>query len=431
MNKYLILAALIIFFVKCAEAQELRAVLSQAVEYYSAGNCEEALPLFEDIISSKLSAVHDNATLLYSLNYYAGYCSRALLDRDRAVKYFSSALTFAEKQNRQDQLPVINTFLGESERDSGNYLAASDYYMKAVKYLPDESVDTATVLYFLAEAHRGEKKYAQFFSVCERVTAMAKKFSLAKLEIECMTGAGEVYYEKGDYPQAINILSNALIASKSAQLPIETANNHMGLAIVYENLNKTDLARQNYEEALKLYVASASIANVPAIIEHLLALPSCPPAQAAKSAELHSVQAKELLRIGDEESYLYMQLLVGEYLRQAGSYAKAIAVYRSAVELAVQNDFSAEAAKVSIALSNVQYEMNDHTGASETLLKAIQFQLSQDPPTYLASIYAQQGDIYTKTSRSAQARQSYQNAVKSAVSNEEKEKYEDILKSLK
>ncbi len=431
MKKYVIFAALIALLAGNADAQELRSVLSQAVEYYSAGNCAEALPLFEEILGSGLGAVRDNTTLLYSANYYAGYCSRALSDRDRAVKYFSAALSLAEQHNRREQLPVINAFLGETERENGNYSTAARYYVKALGYLPAESADTATVLYFLAEAHRGDRQYELFFSDCERVSVMAKQLKLTRLEIACMTGAGEAYFEEGDYPQAIKIFNNALIASKSAQLPVETANNHMGLGIVYEIVNKSDLARQNYEEALKLYVASVTTANIPAIVEHLLTLPRCSSAQAAKSAELYSRQAEELLGIGDDESTLYMQLLIGEYLRQAGNPAQSMAAYRSVIELAVQNDLPAEAAKAAISLSNVQYEVSDYSGAEETLLDAARYQSIQNPPVYLASIYAQQGDIYAKTNRTAPARQSYQNAVNSAVNGEEKEKYSEILRSLR
>ena len=405
-------------------ASDPREDLNTAMEFYTAGNCIDALPVFEKIIKS----YQLNAEQSYSLNYYAGYCARHNGDMDLAYGYLHTALDEAIELDETEQIPVLHMFVEEVQRERGDYEEAADHYSQAIALLPDDSADIATAFYFLAETYRLDQKYEDSVSNCEKAVDIARKLKLISIETSCLTSTGEVYNEMGDYQKAIKTFTEALTIAHNAQLPLEMANIHLGTGLVYQELGKNDLARQHYEEALKFYVLCANVTNIPMIVDRLITLPPCTKAQAARAVENYRNYAESFSAMGDEDSALYIQLLVG-YYQQIAEDIEAANTYQQVLSLAIEHNLPYQVYESAVALADV-LNTESFEDAIEALVRAQQFDSIQNPLLYLAKIYAEKGKLYKEHGFYSLAENNYANAIASTYTTEDKDDSENALNDL-
>jgi tetratricopeptide (TPR) repeat protein len=426
MKKIIITLALILFTSVSASAQQqLRSMITSAMEHIKADNCADAFPILDEILSAKLEQVERDSKLNYSLNYYAGYCGKLEGQNDKALVYFRKAADLASDKS---QLPVLNTFIGETFRETGEYRRAETHYRRAVSAVEPASADAALLWFFLAETHRALKDYKLSLEDCARSTGIARQKELIKLEIACITHNGEVYNEIGDYPLAMKTFNQALMMAQKSHLSAEAANNHMGLALVHENLKMSDLARQNYDEALRLYTLSGNMENISMLANRLLSLDSGTKEQSLKAAELYEKQSERILLMGEDEAYAMLNILIGDYRYRGGEYTEAAERYRSAIDFAMKRRFPAIAQDAAVRLADIQMAADNYPAAAKVLNEAVYFQSRQKPPQYLAPIYAKMGYLYRRLGRAPLAEDSYRKAIEAALTEAEKEVYRNEAK---
>jgi tetratricopeptide (TPR) repeat protein len=426
MKKILLVIFVLIIGSEGAFAQkQLKAMITGAMEHIKADNCADAFPILDEILSAKLPQVEEDSALNYSLNYYAGYCGKAEGRGDKAIVYFRKALDLSTDKS---QTPVLNTFIGETYREKGEYRRAETHYKRAVFAVDPESSDAALLWLFLAETHRALKEYDKSLEDCGRTIAIAQNKELIKPEIACITHNGEVYNEVGDYPLAMKTFNQALVMAQRAHLIVEAANNHMGLAMVHENLKMSDLARQNYNEALRLYTLSGNMENISLLTSRLLSLDWSTKEQSLKAAELYEKQSEQILMLGEDEAYARLNILIGDYRYRGGEYLEAVETYRSAINFAMKRRFPASARDAAVRLADIQMAADNYSEAFKILNEAVYFQSRQKPPQYLASIYAKMGLLYKRLGRTPLAEDSYRKAIEAAVTEEEKERYQEEAK---
>ncbi|MDR2400740.1 MAG: tetratricopeptide repeat protein [Deferribacteraceae bacterium] len=416
----LIIFALVIGAESAHTQQQLKAMIAGAMEHVKADNCADAFPILDEILSAQVEQVERDSNLNYSLNYYAGYCGKLEGQNDKAIAYFKKAL---ELSTDKSQLPVLNTFIGETYRDKGEYRRAETYYKRAVYAVEPSSSDAALLWFFLAETHRGLKSYEQSLEDCDKAINIAKEKDLIKLEVACITHNGEVYNEIGDYPLAMKTFNQALMMSQRSHLVVEAANNHMGLALVHENLKMSDLARQNYDEALRLYTLSGNMENISLLTTHLLSLDWSTKEQSLKAAELYEKQSEQILMLGEDEAYARLNILMGDYKYRGGEYPEAVEIYRSAINFAMRRRFPDSARDAAVRLADILMAADNYSEAFKVLNEAVYFQSKQKPPQYLASIYAKMGLLYKRLERTPLAEDSYRKAIETAATEREKEQY--------
>ncbi|MDR2869267.1 MAG: tetratricopeptide repeat protein [Deferribacteraceae bacterium] len=420
----LLLACLLLFSLPIY-AQDNKDALSAAMDFYNAGNYADALPLFGQIIDKYEMDLEQS----YSLNYYAGYCARNVGDQPAAYNYMHTALDNAIKLGEESQIPVLHMFVADAQRELGEYDDAADHYKLATELLPEKSIGLATAQYFLAETYRLNGDLEDSVKQCEQVVVTARELKLNNIEVSCLTSIGEAHNEAGKYQLAIKTFTEAMTIARNAQLPLEMANINMGLGLVYQALAKNDISRQHFEEALKFYVLCMNMTNVPMIVDRLTTLPPSTKTQAARMVEACKQYAETLSSARDEDSALYMQLLVGYYQGIAEDPEMAN-TYEQVLTLALAYSLPYQVCESAIALANLLAE-TEPTEAMATLEKARDFEDQQNQPQYLAKIYAEQGKLYAISKDLANATAAYQNAINSATTDEDKDRYRKELRAIR
>jgi tetratricopeptide (TPR) repeat protein len=79
---------------------------------------------------------------------------------------------------------------------------------------------------------------------------------------------GWIYYRKGVYPLAINFLQEALKLQEKNKIP-DNPDIHYHLGWAYEKAEKPALARQHFEQVLKLYPNYPAAAEIKKELGHL------------------------------------------------------------------------------------------------------------------------------------------------------------------
>jgi tetratricopeptide (TPR) repeat protein len=405
-------------------AQSSTDELSTAISSYNAGYCTEAIPLLEKI----LKTYKMNNEQRYSLTYYAGYCARDVGNLPLAYGYMSSALDLALGLGETEQIPMLNMFLADIQREQGMYKEAIDRYTAVTKLVDPESAELATVYYFLAETYRLDGNYTDGIGQCELAMAIARKQRLVNVETACLTSIGETHSEAGNYPQAIKVFTDAMTIAYNAPLPLEMANINVGLAKVYEKLDKKDLARQQYDEALKFYMLCMTVTNIQMIADRLMSLPAPTKAWAERAAVSYQAYSETLSAAQDEYNALYLRMLVAHYQLIAEN-AGAAETYREVLSLAIAYRLPLHVYMSATRLADLLGEM-DLAGAIEVLTSAEQYETQQTQQTYLAMIHAEKGKHYAAHKQKKLAEASYQKAVELAKTDEERAGYTAALAEL-
>ena len=411
-----------------AEAQELKDLIKDASEHYSAGNCQEALVLLADILEAK-EAISQDKALWYTLNYYAGHCAYQEGNWEAARSYFTETLNSAIVSDNSKQIPSLRFFLGEIAAALGYLREAEEQYTTALAHIEDGK-DKAALYYMLAELKRSTKQYQEALAFCDNATRIAKSVSAQKIEFSCITNMAEVYYEMGDYARAIHTFSNGLNLARNAQFPVEMANNYAGLAMVYEQLEKYEYALMNYTDALRLYLASLSFDNVVLITDRLATLAANNKAKVSANIGVYEKFATELYTIGESEALVSMHFLIGEAYLQADNISMAQNAHKNAINVSMLNDMPQNAMSGAIRLATIHYNSGSLEMAISTLEDAAKYQSLQTPPIYLAEIYAFQGELYIKNDTLRLAEYVYRKALEVASDPEDRITYEKILAEL-
>lgn len=411
-----------------AKSEELRDLINQAMESYSAGNCTEALPLFDDILSANLTELDDNTTLLYSLNYYAGYCANNLGNYDQSLQFLSRALAISPDK---EQIPVLHTMLGDIEKEKGYYKKAEHHYNLALALLEDNSIEKAVVLYYLADLYRLDYKYNKALETCDNVTVIATAQKLAKLSLACMVMSGEIYFSQEDYPGATKAYATGLHLARSSQMPLEMAHNYAGLGQVYEKLNNYDAALSNYDEAMRLYVAAGYYPTIPDIAYRIDNLPEVSKELAEKSLQEHKNIARQLEKAGEIDILIYMQLLIGAGNKKLGNSADAVKAYSIARDFARFSNNGETASSATLNITDLLIQAGEQNSAIENLQNAVEYEQEQENSLYISAYYAKLGEIYLNDNNLPEAEKNYKLAVETELNKIAKDKHSYILEEIK
>lgn len=427
MRKFLFVFVALMTLCGYASAAELRDLLTQSMKYYESGDCADALPIFEKILAADLKEVKGNRTLYYTLNYYAGYCARNTGEPDKTMRYLETAKKYYIDSS---QLPVINTFLGDAAREKFNYTVAENYYNLALKGVAPDGKEAATIWLYMAETHRGMKNYEASLKDCERSLDISTALKEVRTEVLCMAHIGEVYNERREYPEAIRMFSNALALSRNAQLPFETAANNVGLALVYEALNMSDFARQNYHDALRLYVFMDVTENIPLIARHLIDLPAVNKQTSLKAADYYTQLADMLARSGDYDAIFWMEIAAATYFAGGGETDKAVAIYRGVVARSLADGYSEQAVTASVRMADVLSGTGKYADAMGALIELEQQLDKKDSEDLMHIVYGAQGAVCEKLGRDNLALEYYARAEKAALTDEDRTKYRSLQEAV-
>lgn len=360
-------------------AQDARQLYRKAIELYSAGRYDEALPSAERALGISIRLLgpqHSDVALM--LNGVALICV-AKGDSSRAEPLYQRALAIYLKLSNNAELPgkatenVATTLnnLAELYRGRSDFARAEPLYQRAlqiyIKVLGAEQPAVATTLNNLGELYRVKGEYSRAEPLFQRAIAIYAKLNPESLDVaQTVNNLAAVYFYKGDYARAESLYLRALAIKEKtfASHPRDVAVTLNNLADLYRAKGDLQRAAMFLDRALSIYV-----------------------------------------KLGPDHPDVAIALnnLAGLYLLR-GDYGRAEPLYTRALEINLKS-FGPEHSEVAGALNNlaaVYHAKGDDQKAETVYLRALAIRektLGSDHPlvattlTNLSDLYRGKGDF--------------------------------------
>jgi len=249
--------------------QDAIQLYQKAMELYSEGRYDEALPLVERALAISIKTLgteHSNVAL--SLNGLAliyvakGDYGRAEPLYERALAIYSKlsggAYSDATKKAATTNVATTLNNLAELYKDKGEYARAEPLYQRAlsicVNALGAEQPEVATTLNNLADMYRANGDYARAEPLFQRALAIYVKVSPEQPDVALvLNNLAALYSAKGDFARAEPLYLRALAIREKALGP-----QHRDVAITLNNL--ADLYREKGNFALSAGLLERALA---------------------------------------------------------------------------------------------------------------------------------------------------------------------------
>lgn len=200
-------------------------------------------------------------------------------DLDKALVAYQEALALAQKMNDYHREAILLTVIGgvrfhQKQDDADEYLEKA--YQLAKKHADNLALSQA--LSHKGHVANSRKDYETSYKYLSEAVDVAKNLIIEE-QVSKQEGQKKLFYallNVGDVEQKIVSFEQALNSRKQALQIAKSADNRLWMAItyleigeMYHNVNKRDLAQENYDKALKYYSENNSIAGKEKLIRFL------------------------------------------------------------------------------------------------------------------------------------------------------------------
>ena len=228
------------------------AVVNLGVNYYSRGEYEQALELFEKSLSME-AVKRDRAMNSRSLGNI-GMIKRAFGDSAAALDYVQRSLRLAEQTDDKKALGTALNNMAVIHRDQGNYARALEYLERSLT-LSEAVGDKVTIslaLNNIGTVYGIQGNNSQALDYFQRALKLAQAADDKNLIANVLNNIGLTYHRHKDYPRALDNYQQSLALS-------EQLNNKRLAALTLNNIGRFHRDHGDHKRALDYYQQSLSI----------------------------------------------------------------------------------------------------------------------------------------------------------------------------
>ena len=228
------------------------AVNGLGVNYFSRGEYQQALELFEQHLS--LEAVkRDRAMIAGTLNSI-GTIKRLFGDYASALDYVQRSLRLAEEAGDKKILSNVLNSIGLINREQGNYARALGYLERSLtlsEALGDKAT-TSRALNNIGTIHGSQGNHVQALAYFQRALKLGQALDDKSMIANSLNNIGITYYRHREYPRALEYYQQSLALR-------EQLNDKRGTALTLNNIGIIHRLQGDYKRALEYYQQSLAI----------------------------------------------------------------------------------------------------------------------------------------------------------------------------
>ena len=228
------------------------AVFNTGIVYYSRGEYQQALEMFE--LHLTLEAVkRDRAVTARTLNSI-GAVKRAVGDTAGALDYFQRSQRLAEEAGDKKILSNALNNVGVIQRDLSDYAHALEYFSKSLA-VSEELGDKAAIslaLNNIGTVHGSQGNQRQALEYFERALKLGQASGDKAMIANALNNIGLTHYRYRNYPQAIDYYQQSLAVR-------EQLKDNRGTALTLNNIGIIHREQDDYKGALDYYQQSLAI----------------------------------------------------------------------------------------------------------------------------------------------------------------------------
>jgi CHAT domain-containing protein/Tfp pilus assembly protein PilF len=228
------------------------AVTNLGVNYYSRGEYQQALELFEQGLSMG-PVKRDNAMTARALSNI-GMIKRVFGDNVAALDYVQRSLRLAEQAGDKKVLSTVLNNMAVIHRDQGNYARALEYLENSLT-LSEAAGDKPTIslaLNNIGTIHGTQGNNSQALEYFQRSLKIAQAGDDKSLIANLLNNIGLTYHRHRDYPRALEYYQQSLALS-------EQLNNKRLAALTLNNIGRFHRDQGDHKRALDYYQQSLAI----------------------------------------------------------------------------------------------------------------------------------------------------------------------------
>ena len=232
------------------EAGVAFAVNNLALNYYSRGEYQQALELFELNLSLNK---RDSSIIARSLNTI-GMIKRAFGDNAAALDYVQRSQRLAEQAGDKKALAAAFNSIGIIRRDQGDYARALEYLEKSltVSEALGDKVTISLTLNNIGATYGIQGNHPQALEYFQRALKLAQAADDKNLIANTLNNVGLTYHRYRDYPRALEYYQQSLALS-------EQLNNKRLAALTLNNIGRFYRDQGDHKRALDYYQQSLAI----------------------------------------------------------------------------------------------------------------------------------------------------------------------------
>lgn len=220
------------------------------------GSLEEALELYNQALENFKESGKTSPVIFTNIaNVY-----RKLGNYQKALEFHYQALEYYERNNQSYGMAICYNNIGIIHDYQKDYDKALDFYFKAIelqktnrKYGLSLSYNNVGIIY---------KNKGEYQKALEYYLKSLKLKEELKNEHEISgsySNLGVLYLDMGDYQQALEYHLKSLALRKNLNDKYELAISYANLGLTYTALKQFELARENFDQALKLATAAKAM----------------------------------------------------------------------------------------------------------------------------------------------------------------------------
>ena len=228
------------------------AVHNLSINYYSRGEYQQALELFEQNLSFE-PIKRDRAMTSRTLNYI-GLIKRFFGDNVAALDYVQRSLRLAEEVDDKKLLNQALNSVGLINRDQGNYARALEYLEKSLTVAEGlgDKVAISVALNNIGSIHGLQGNHSQALEYFQRAQKLGQAANDKFILANALNNLGITYHRNRDYPRAIDYFEQSLSLS-------EQLNDKRLAALTLNNIGRFYRDQGDHKRALDYYQQSLSI----------------------------------------------------------------------------------------------------------------------------------------------------------------------------
>src|SRR5215216_2255257 len=228
------------------------AVNQQGVIYFSRGEYQKALELFEQHLS--LGAVKRDRALTARTLHNIGTIKRFFGDIPGALDYLHRSLRLAEEVGDKKILSNALNNIGVIHRDQGNYARALDFFEKSLTLSEalGDKVATSQTLNNIGTVHGAQGNNPQALEYFQRALKLGQAADDKAMIANALNNIGLTYHRHRDYPRALEYYQQSLALR-------EQLNDKRGTALTLNNIGLMHREQGDHKGALEYYQQSLAI----------------------------------------------------------------------------------------------------------------------------------------------------------------------------
>ena len=230
---------------------------------------------------------------------------------------------------------------------------------------------------------------------------------------------GKLLYEQGKYPQAVQVLEQALVTYQSQGNILKQAATLSNLSLAYQQLGLWDQAQTTISQSLALLQNNSTSSNLPILAQTLNIQGRLQLSQGKAEAALETWQQSQAIftQIDDSLGIIRAQINQVQALRSLGFYRRALQVVNEVKpQLETQPD-SITTAVSWRSLGNILRLVGDFNQADEALQNSLAIAQKLNSTNQISSAWFSLGNLARIQSQKIQtAQEAYQKAIATANS---------------